>query len=167
MSTGLLQAGYVSWKSCSSSETWSSAWSEHRLPALEKHSCSWTGWRGSGGPVIHQINQAPRSNSSKRVQSKHYDSEKYKWHKKPKEPLKKWYGNISLDHLLPQLNSSITYKHKVMRSWKIEKPCRKDGMCSHSKRRLKNSFRNPSPEACKKIMRQFCLQEFFKLVILY
>lgn len=132
----LLQADYMSWKSCSSSETWSSAWSKHRLPALKKHSCSWTRSRGSGSPVIHQINQAPRSNSSKRVQSKHCDSEKDKWHKKPKESLKKRYGNISLDHLLPQLNSSILYKHKVMRSWKIEKLCRKDGMCSYSKSRL-------------------------------
>lgn len=31
--------------------------------------------RGSGGPVIHQINQAPRSISRKRVQSKHCDPE--------------------------------------------------------------------------------------------
>lgn len=96
--------------------------------------------RGSGGPVIHRISQAPRSNSSKRVQSKHSDSEKDKWHKKPKESLKKWHGNISLDHLLPQLNSSILYKYNVMRSWKIEKLCRKDGMCSHLKSRLKKEL---------------------------
>lgn len=123
MSIGLLQADYVSWKSCSSSETWSSAWSEQGLPALEKHSCSWAGSRGSAGPVIHQINQAPRSNSRKRVQSKHCDPENDKWNKKPKEPLKKWYCNISLDHLLPQFNSSILHKLMLigLEWWGLEK----------------------------------------------
>lgn len=129
--------------------------------SLDKHSCSWTGSRASGDPVSHQISQAPRSNSSKSVQSKHCDSEKDKLHRKPKESLKKWHGNISLGYLLPQLDSSFLYKHKVMRSWEIEKLCRKDGMCSHSKKEL----RNPSPEACLK-NGQFCLQEFFQVVVL-
>lgn len=98
-------------------------------------------------PSFHQISQATRSSSSKTVQTKHYDFEKDKWHKKSKESLKLWCINISLDHLLPQLNSSIMYKRKVMRSWKVGEPCRKDETYSHLKSRLKKSFRNPGPKA--------------------
>ena len=111
-------------------------------------------------PFFHQINQAPRSNSSKTVQSKPCDSEKEKWHKKPKESLKKWWGSVSLDHLLPRLNSSIMYKHKAMRSSSVGRT----GRIRALKADWKRAAEILAPKLVKQIMRQICLSECFKVI---